>query len=69
MGFLALFTLLCGRALVNKLSWPQAIEAESIVFDDVHFLSLGQIIEYFASKQRMFGLFARHTVVFHGAYV
>ena len=40
MGFLALLALLCGGALVNKVTWPQAVEAEYIVSDDGHLLSL-----------------------------
>ena len=34
MGLLALLALLCGGALVSKVTWPQAIEAESIVSHD-----------------------------------
>ena len=69
MGLLALFALLCGRALVNEVTWPQAFEAESFVSDDVHFLSGGQIIEYFAPIQRMFRLLARYTVFFYAGRI
>ena len=69
MGLLALFALLFGRALVNEVTWPQAIEAESVVSDDSHCSSVGQIIEYSAFIQRMFGIFARHTVFFYAGCI
>ena len=55
MGLLALLMLLCGGALVSKVTWPQAIEADSIVSHDGHFLSVGQTIEYFAPIQKVLG--------------
>ena len=67
MGFLALFGLLGGRGLVNEVTWPQAIEAKSIVYDDGHFSIVGQTLEYSEPIQRVPGRFVCHTVFIYAS--
>ena len=66
---LALLAILYGRALVHKVTWPLAIEAEFIVSHDGHFLSVGQSIEYFAPIQRVLACFAHHTVILYAGWI
>ena len=66
---LELLVLLYERALLRKVTWSQAIEAESSVSDDGHFLGVGKSIEYFAPIQRVLGYFASHTVIFYAGCI